>query len=158
LGIIAALHRQDPIHDPGYVDHLAVMAAAHCLKNHRLIEDSEAPESSVTEMLPALSGSVHRVRHYIDAHLEDDLSLDTLAREAGLPPAALTQAFSRMHGATPHQYVIQRRVETARGLLLNASLPLAEIALRTGFASQSHFSAVFKRVTSLTPNAFRHGR
>jgi AraC family transcriptional regulator len=158
LGFVAALNRQDPIRDPRYVDHLAEMAAAHCLRNHRLVEDAESEAVSTSTALPQFAASVHRVRRYIDANLDGDLSLDMLAREAGLPPPTLTQAFTRVQGVTPHQYVMQRRVEQASGLLMSASLPLAEIALRTGFASQSHFSAVFKKVTSLTPNEFRRAR
>jgi AraC family transcriptional regulator len=156
LEIVAALNRQDPIRDPRYVDQLAYMAAAHCLRNH-LHESSDA-EPPAPIVVPSLSGTVHRVCQFIDARLDGDLSLDTLAREAGLSPPLLTQAFAQIHGVTPHQYVIGRRVEHARRLLIGADLPLAEIALQTGFASQSHFSAVFKRVTSETPNAFRRGR
>jgi AraC family transcriptional regulator len=156
LAIVAALNRQDPVRDPRYVDQLAYMAAAHCLRNH-LHEASEI-ERPAPAAVPSLSGTVHRVCQFIDAHLDGDLSLDTLAREARLSPSLLTQAFAQVHGVTPHQYVIGRRVEHARRLLIGADLPLAEIALQTGFASQSHFSAVFKRVTSETPNAFRRGR
>jgi AraC family transcriptional regulator len=69
-----------------------------------------------------------------------------------------TKAFTQTQRVTPDQYIIKRRVEHAGRLLTGTSLPLAEIALQTGFASQSHFSDVFKKVTGETPRAFRHAR
>jgi AraC-like DNA-binding protein len=56
---------------------------------------------------------------------------------------------------TPHQWLIERRVDTAKRLLKNDDLPLAQIALACGFANQSHFTRVFKLATGCTPAAWQ---
>jgi AraC family transcriptional regulator len=155
-GFIGALDRQDPVADPRYVDELARMAAAHLLRHYVVRE--EVPEPAPAPMLPELNAGIQRVRGFIDDCLDCDLSLEVLAREAQSSPVQFTKAFTQTQRVTPHQYIIKRRVEQAGRLLTGTSLPLAEIALQTGFASQSHFSDVFKRVTGETPRAFRHAR
>lgn len=154
LGFITALNRQDPSRDAAYVDQLAIMAAAHVVRYHRR-ERPDDPLPRGAAATPALSAAIQRVCDYIEARLDGDLSLDALAREAGASPALFTQAFAQAHHLTPHQYVIRRRVAQAARMLIGTSLPLSEIALRAGFASQSHFSNSFKRITGETPNAYR---
>jgi AraC family transcriptional regulator len=58
-------------------------------------------------------------------------------------------------GVSLHQYVIQRRVEHAKVMLRTTDEPLSQIAAAVGFASQSHFTTVFKRLTGATPKAYR---
>ncbi len=158
LEFAAALHRQDASRDAAYVDRLAEMAAAHCWRNYRFAQSGAKDAASCGPPLPGLVAGVERVRLYVDEHLDSDLSLDRLARVAETKPSLLTQAFVELHSATPHQFVIRRRLEAARRLLIVSSLPISEIALQTGFASQSHLSVAFKRATGETPNRFRRAK
>jgi AraC family transcriptional regulator len=101
----------------------------------------------------------HRLRaviEYIDEHLGAELSLDDLAAVARLSPYHFARLFKNSTGLPPHQYVIARRVERAKELLGGRDvLPLAEIALETGFSSQSHFARHFKRLVGVTPRLFQ---
>jgi AraC family transcriptional regulator len=152
LAFLAALERQDPAGDACYADQLARLAAAHCLRMYPLARRAAEPVSSPA---PSMVIAVQRASRFIDDHLDEDLNLDALARGAGATPQALAQAFARVHHTTPHRYVIERRIEQARRLLIGTDKPLSEIALQTGFASQSHFSAAFKKLTGESPGAYR---
>jgi AraC family transcriptional regulator len=94
-----------------------------------------------------------RLMGYIEDHLDQNLSLSTLARVIDKSPSHLKALFRRSMGLPVHEYVIQRRVERAKTLLLQAELPAAEIALASGFAHQSHMARCMRRVLGLTPTA-----
>jgi len=89
----------------------------------------------------------------IDAALETRLTIETLAREVGLSPAHFARAFRESLGRAPHQYLLARRLERARRLLETTSATLSDIAQRTGFADQAHFTKLFKRAFGTTPGA-----
>jgi AraC family transcriptional regulator len=96
------------------------------------------------------------VIEYIHEHLDAELSLDHLAAVARMSPYHFARLFKNSTGLPPHQYVIARRVERAKELLRDRDpLPLAEVAIETGFSSQSHFTRHFKRCVGVTPRRFR---
>jgi AraC family transcriptional regulator len=66
------------------------------------------------------------------------------------------RVFKQSMGVPPHQYVLRKRVGRAQALLGSPALSIAEVALRAGFADQSHFSTMFRRLTGLTPQHYRH--
>lgn len=92
---------------------------------------------------------------YVDQVLGRKIVLDVVSRRQGLSRAVFTKRFKSSVGHSFHQYVIQRRVEVARGLLLDTQLSLAFIAEETGFSSTSHFVDVFRALTGVTPARFR---
>ncbi|WP_156374628.1 helix-turn-helix domain-containing protein [Pseudorhodoferax sp. Leaf274] len=96
-----------------------------------------------------------RVREHLQAHLAGNPTLAELAGVAGVSRAHLARLFARTLGVSPHQYLLALRLREARRLLLHTALPLAQVALDTGFASQSHFGTLFRRETGLSPGAFR---
>jgi len=65
--------------------------------------------------------------------------------------------FKRATGTTPHQYLIKFRIERAKTLLNEDSLPLVEVGLRSGFSHQSHFTRLFRKITGTTPRLYRMG-
>jgi AraC family transcriptional regulator len=87
--------------------------------------------------------------------LAENLSLAEVAHACGLSVAQFARAFKRSLGLPPHRFLIERRVERARDLLLHTGLPLADVAVRCGFADQSHFTKVFHRVVGTSPGHFR---
>jgi AraC family transcriptional regulator len=96
------------------------------------------------------------VTEYIIEHLDAELSLDHLAGVAHTSPYHFARLFKNSTGLPPHQYVITRRVERAKELLRDRDrLPLAEVAVETGFSNQSHFTHHFKRLVGVTPKLFQ---
>lgn len=92
---------------------------------------------------------------YIHDNLSQDLSLLELAGVADLSPSHFKSLFKQATKLPVHQYVIQCRVECAVSLLSQEQLSLSEIALRTGFADQSHMARCMRRVIGLTPSDIR---
>jgi AraC family transcriptional regulator len=93
---------------------------------------------------------------YIDEHLDSELTLDDLAAVAHLSPYHFARQFKTSTGLPPHQYVIARRIERAKQLLRGGDdLSLAQVAARSGFWDQGHFSRHFKRLVGITPRQFR---
>ena len=99
-----------------------------------------------------------RVLELMDARADRHLSLDDLAREAGLSPAHFARAFKESVGRAPHQHLIALRLERARRLLESPAAALSDVAARAGFADQAHFTRLFKRHFGVTPGAFVRAR
>lgn len=98
---------------------------------------------------------LRRVRDYVEAHLDEDLSLTVLADIACLSPYHFSRSFKEAAGVGPQRYVIRRRLERAKTLLRRTKDPLALIAQETGFADQSHLTSIFRREIGVTPGRFR---
>ena len=99
--------------------------------------------------------SLGRAAEFIHAHFGEAFSLSRVAEAAGLHPVYLARAFRRHYRQTVGDYTRRLRVEYACRELASTDAPLAEIALAAGFCAQSHFAAVFKRHTGLTPTEYR---
>jgi AraC family transcriptional regulator len=98
---------------------------------------------------------LRRVRDYVEAHIDEELSLTVLANIACLSPYHFSRSFKEAAGMGPQRYVIQRRLERAKTLLRRTHQPLAQIAQEAGFADQSHLTSIFRREIGVTPGRFR---
>ncbi|OQW48859.1 MAG: hypothetical protein A4S16_05645 [Proteobacteria bacterium SG_bin6] len=96
-----------------------------------------------------------RVLAYIEANLDSDISLSALAAVAGLSPFHFSRTFKLATGESPYHYVSLRRLARAQQLLSDSQLPLVQIALECGFASQSHFTSVFSKALGTSPGRYR---
>jgi AraC family transcriptional regulator len=88
---------------------------------------------------------------YIHDHLGGDLSLIRIAETINISPTYFASLFKQKTGISPHQYVIQQRVDRAIVLLQTKDLRIGEIATQVGFSSQSHLTQHTKRATGMTP-------
>lgn len=95
-----------------------------------------------------------QVKAYINEYMDRDLTLVELGAIAQLSPYHFARLFKQSTGTTPHQYVLQCRIQRAQHLLRHSSLSLAEIAISVGFCDQSHLTRCFKRLVGVTPTKF----
>ncbi|MFH8571655.1 helix-turn-helix domain-containing protein [Streptomyces sp. NPDC017993] len=98
-------------------------------------------------------GIAHSLRGLLDERLREGVALDEAAHLLHAHPAHLVRAFSGVFGIAPHQYVVSRRVDLARRLLLDGQPP-REVATAAGFYDQSHLNRHFKRVVGTTPGRY----
>jgi AraC family transcriptional regulator len=95
------------------------------------------------------------VLNHIHNSLAADLSAARLAKRADVSLSHFCRIFRDATGVPPHKYVLAARLDLARKLLTQSSMPISRIAEECGFSSQSHLTAAFKAVHSITPAAFR---
>lgn len=103
--------------------------------------------------LPALR--LKRVLEYVDAHLDENITLSELAQNLNLSVYYFATLFKKTTGLSPHQYILHRRVSRARQLLRNTDLSVLDVSLDLGFQHQNNFARAFRRVTGMTPTGFR---
>jgi AraC family transcriptional regulator len=133
-----------------YIDSLANTLATHLLRNYITRTDSRivaAEEFSQHDFIQVID--------YVEANLEQPIELEQLAQIAGMSRFYFCRLFKQTIGLTPHQFVIQRRIERAKHLLTRSNLSISEIAVACGFANQNHLTRYFKRLTNITPSVFR---
>ena len=135
-----------------YVDSLCTAAVAKLISR---FSNCETP-TYVSHGLSAWR--LKKVREFIDAHLEQHVSLSDLANAAGLSQMHFASQFRKACGTRPHEYLLQQRIERAKDLLLNTRSSLLEIALAVGFETHSHFTNTFKRFTGAAPAEWRNMR
>ncbi|MDE5696841.1 MAG: AraC family transcriptional regulator [Lachnospiraceae bacterium] len=92
---------------------------------------------------------------YINEHFREDITVEELAYRAGLSQYHFIRIFKKETGFTPHEYLVNTRIATARYLLKNSRLPVKDICYATGFSSESVFCGAFKRRQGMTPNQYR---
>ncbi len=97
--------------------------------------------------------SLAAARDYLHAHYAEDLTLDALARLAGLSPSHFCRAFHREFGLPPHSYQTQVRIDRAKSLLARGLAP-CDVAFESGFYGPSHFGWHFKRLVGVSPGAY----
>ncbi|TQK63752.1 AraC family transcriptional regulator [Brevibacillus sp. AG162] len=127
-----------------YNHSLANMAAVHLLRHYtgytQSRVDTFATNKHVTTMIA-----------YMQANLEAGISLADLSMVSNISLSQLVRLFKKHTGVTPHQYLIQLRIERAKQLIRCGNLSGKEIAVQAGFSDQAHFTKLFKRMTGMSP-------
>jgi AraC family transcriptional regulator len=138
-----------------YVEAASLTLAARLLQKHC---DSGActPTEDPTHRLDHTR--LRRVLEYIDANLQNDITLENLAGVAGYSVFHFARKFAFAMGIPPHRYISRIRLENAMAELAVGKLPLAEIALNAQFSSQASFTRSFHRATGMTPQEYRRRR
>ena len=144
-------HEMDDAFGDLYADAVGLAIAARLL-GHGDCCDPFQPKRSCGA-LP--KWRLKRVVDYIDANLGEPITLADLAAATLLSPMHFAAQFRVSTGVRPHEYLLRRRIERARELLLQPDLSIVDIALTVGFQTQSHFTTVFKRFVGDTPHQWR---
>ena len=132
-----------------YFESVGYTLASHVVRRYAETAKAAAPVGFLT------GRQLERLSEFIDTALDRGVGVAEMASALGLGPRRFADAFRRTTGATPYQYVVRRRLESAKRLLRGGRLPIVDVALRLGFASQSHFTAAFTRLTGLSPARWR---
>jgi len=98
---------------------------------------------------------VNRIKEYVDANISQKISLAELAGLVGFSRYHFIRAFKKSTNVAPYQFVIARRVECAKDLLLQEKLSVANVATSVGFASSLQLNRAFRRLLGVTPSIFR---
>jgi len=133
-----------------YAESLAHVLAVHLLRRYSA---STQPVRDAIGELPKYR--LRRIIEFISENLDRDMTLAEIAAQVEMSLYHFARMFKQSTGLAPHQYLLEQRVERAKTLLADPKLPLVEIAHRLGFADQSHFTVVFRRLTATTPKAYR---
>lgn len=139
----------------GVADRLYARSLADALAVHLLRRLGTCRPSMETRPGGLSKHTLRRTTEYIEAHLEEALSLTDIAAVAQTSPDHFGRLFRHATGRTPHQYILMCRIERAKRLLVESTLPIIDISRQVGFTDQSYFTAVFRKHVSTTPKAYR---
>lgn len=114
------------------------------LANQILLQQKDSEPAQIT-----------RARQFIEANSQEDLSLASAAKYAGMSPFYFCKMFKKVTGVNFANYVSGVRVEKAKALLLNPNYRVSEIAYEVGFQSLTHFNRVFKNIAGQSPTEYR---
>ncbi len=156
-----ALAARGTMNQPGQA--AGMVADGVALAASALLVESQGPGAlrpgrAVARGAPLPPAALARAVARIEEGLGEPLSIAALAQDCGLGVYAFARAFRAATGQPPHQFLIARRVERARTLLLDSDASIAEIAYACGFASQAHMTATFTARLGVSPGRLRAQR
>ncbi|MBW9056681.1 helix-turn-helix transcriptional regulator [Rhizobium mesosinicum] len=132
-----------------YLDSLIALFGIHLLRNY----SGTVTKPDTRGRLSALAA--RRVQDFLDENYSRKLSIAELASFAKLSKGHFTQAFTATFGQSPHQYILNLRLDHAERLLADESMSVAEAAYLSGFSSQSHLTSHMRKSRNKTPSQFR---
>lgn len=144
--LVAELHAPEPA-GRIYADSLATALTTRLLQSFAPVGAARRQTLSKPQ--------VRRIVDYVESNLDAELSLEHLASVAGISVPHLTTLFRRTMGQSVHGYVMERRVQRARALLLERQLGISQVALEAGFAHPSHMARWMRRLIGVTPSQVR---
>lgn len=99
--------------------------------------------------------SVNRAIQLANDNIRALVSVDDMSSAAGMSPFHFSRKFKAITGISPHQYLLQKRIEQSKKLLAATWRPIAQIAIDCGFSNQAHFSVMFKARVGASPRVYR---
>jgi AraC family transcriptional regulator len=104
-----------------------------------------------------LGSRLRRVTGFIQDNLNRQLTLLDLSAVVHMSPYHFARLFKQSTGVPPHRFVVEQRIARASALLREPQLSIGEVGRLVGFRTPSHFTAAFRRMTGITPSAYRGG-
>jgi AraC family transcriptional regulator len=133
-----------------FIDHLALALQAHLAQTYYSM-----PLVRHTDRGGLAPWQERRAKEMLLDGISSGVALEKVAAACQLSTHYFARAFRQSTGQPPYRWLLQRRIEVARGLLTQSSIDIAEIALRCGFSDQSHFTRVFSRMVGTSPGSWR---
>ena len=99
---------------------------------------------------------LRRIKEFVQAKMEDELTLIEMAESVELSPAHFSRMFRKSTGETPHQFVLRNRIERAKEMLRAPEARVLDVAVACGFKTQQHFARVFRRICGASPTEYRY--
>jgi len=134
-----------------YADSLAQVLAMQLVRRYSYLKDLQMSHGGMAPR--KLRKAIEFIKENLDK--EQTVALAAVAGAVHMSYFHFTRAFKQSTGVTPNVYITEQRIDRAKKLLSETDFPIADIALRTGFASQSHFTTTFRKFVWNTPKAFR---
>lgn len=131
-----------------YADAIAIALSTHVARRYGKAALTPTPGQLTLQQM-------QQVRDYVEIHLTEDLRVDRLAQLVQLSPGHFATLFKNRAGLTPHQYVVQQRLDRACTLLRQSDLPILTIGHQVGLQTQSHFTRLFHQRIGMTPKQYR---
>src|SRR5258707_4818139 len=101
------------------------------------------------------SARLRRIKEFVHAKMEDELTLCEMAQSVELSTAHFSRMFRKSTGESPHHFVLRHRVERAKEMLRAAEARVLDVAVACGFKTQQHFARVFRRMCGASPTEYR---
>ena len=136
-----------------YADSLATGLAIQLARHYSSLKDVHVGHGGMAPH--KLRKAIALIDHHLSDEEEGRVALRAVARAVRMSYFHFSRAFKQSMGMTATNYIAERRIERAKKMLEETELPISEIALRSGFSSQSHFTTAFRRLAGATPKAFR---
>jgi AraC family transcriptional regulator len=99
--------------------------------------------------------SRRNVIDFVRSRISEDISLADMAAVTGLSMTHFSHIFKTSMGESPHQFVLQQRVQYAKELLVSLNLRMIDIAVASGFKTQQHFARIFRKICRLSPTEYQ---
>jgi AraC family transcriptional regulator len=145
----------EELSNPGMCTRLFGDAMAHALASQLLSSHSNFRSAASMERIDMPAYKVRAAIDFIETHVSEDISVDSIAAAVNMSSFRFARGFKKGTGQSPHQFLLERRIELAKELLRSTDQTLADIGQSVGFATQSHFTAVFRRCCRTTPRSYR---
>ena len=154
------LHIEDALHS----DALFLLSAFDKINGRSYLDHKEENEHLLACLLLVLENRVkargihplvRTIMKYVHSHLGERITLEDIGRETFFSPIYCDTLFKKETGRSIIDYVIEKRIDEAKRLLLEGAVPLSDIAEYLGFHDYNYFSRVFKKRSGYTPSAYR---
>ena len=154
VSTIASRLIEEMVHPGGgttcFSDVMAEALIWHLLRRHSTLR-----QASTMDRIDMPAYKVRAALEFMMTHLAEDISVDQMAAAVNMSPFRFARGFKKAAGQSPYQYMLGKRIERAQDLLRLPGKRLADIAVAAGFATQSQFTAAFRRHCQMTPGQYR---
>jgi AraC family transcriptional regulator len=121
-----------------------------------LLRELETTEKKPSPSFPESDSYIRLAEEYIKTYFSSNISLDDICQEIHVSQYHFIRMFKHKVGLTPHQYLINTRVEKAKKLLDTGEYSITEVAIVCGFTNIQHFSSTFRKATGSSPTEYKY--